>query len=201
MDDIAEWAALYVAGALTPEEVAEFERRLDDPRVVAELRNLDGVAKDLYENTPSDAPPVDTLNALLARMAPTKTATVDADDIQVWKEWNSDSAPGMTVRRAGEGGWDEIGIPGIRVRRLFVDTPRNQVTFMVQMAPGTAYPRHRHDGVEECYVLQGDLSVGDELTLHAGDYQRCELDTVHGIQSTKNGCTLLLVSSMTDDLI
>lgn len=197
-----EIAALYIAGALSPDEVAEFERRLDDPRVLAELRSLDGVARELYENCPSEPPPAALRAQLLARLdGPASASAPTAADVQVWKEWRDDQAPGVTVRRAAEGAWDEIGIPGILVRRLFVDQPRNQVTFMVRMAAGTAYPRHRHDGVEECYVLEGELCVGDELVLRTGDYQRCDLDTIHGVQSTKTGCTLLLVSSLTDDLL
>ena len=66
------------------------------------------------------------------------------------------------------------------------------------MAPGTSYPGHRHAGVEECYVLEGDLRVGD-LVMRAGDYQRAAIGSVHGVQSTEGGCLLLVLMSDRDE--
>jgi len=71
---------------------------------------------------------------------------------------------------------------------------------MVRMAAGTSWPAHIHAGPEECYVLAGDLRVG-ELHMHAGDFQRAEAGSRHGVQSTEGGCTLLLVSSLHDTLV
>jgi anti-sigma factor ChrR (cupin superfamily) len=68
------------------------------------------------------------------------------------------------------------------------------------MDRGTSYPPHRHADVEECYVLQGDLRVAGRV-LRAGDYQRADRDSVHGVQSTENGCLLLIVSSTDDELL
>jgi anti-sigma factor ChrR (cupin superfamily) len=105
----------------------------------------------------------------------------------------------MFIVRAGESEWEPTGRPGIEARRLFVDRAGNRITMLVRMAPGTWYPGHTHGGPEECYVLQGDLRVADKV-LHPGDYQRAAKGSQHGIQSTKNGCVLLLVSSLTDSL-
>lgn len=66
--------------------------------------------------------------------------------------------------------------------------------------PGTAYPCHVHDGPEECYVHRGELCVAGE-TLRAGDYQRAAPGSLYVVQSTENGCLLLIVSSMTDELV
>ena len=75
------------------------------------------------------------------------------------------------------------------------------VTMLIRMAPGTAYPAHRHGGAEECYVLEGDLHVGDDIVMHAGDYQRAEAGSTHPVQSTRGGCLLLLTSSLRDELV
>ncbi|MGH7451978.1 MAG: cupin domain-containing protein [bacterium] len=125
---------------------------------------------------------------------------------QIWKTWSNKSAaaktalPGLIALRRDEGKWEEIGISGIKVKRLFVDPERDSVTMLVRMPAGAAYPRHRHAGAEQCYVLEGDLRL-DNLAFYAGDYQCAEPDSIHGIQYTEGGCLLLIVSSLHDELV
>ena len=66
--------------------------------------------------------------------------------------------------------------------------------------PAPATPPHRHYDIEECFVLDGDLRLDDSV-LHAGDYQRAEAGSVHGVQWTEGGCTLLIISSTQDELL
>lgn len=121
---------------------------------------------------------------------------------QVWKRWQPVAARGgLITMRSDQGEWEEIGIEGIKVKKLFADPDQRIVTMLVRMAAGTAYPSHRHAGVEECYVLEGDLHVGEELVLHAGDYQRASAESVHMKQWTENGCLLFIVSSTADELL
>jgi anti-sigma factor ChrR (cupin superfamily) len=121
--------------------------------------------------------------------------------VQLWKNWTSQSqTKALTVQRRDEGQWEKTGVAGVEVKQLYVDHERDYVTMLVRMQPGSSYPSHRHDGYEECYVLQGDLSVG-ETTLRAGDYQRAEGGSVHVVQSTAAGCLLLIVSSQHDELL
>jgi anti-sigma factor ChrR (cupin superfamily) len=68
------------------------------------------------------------------------------------------------------------------------------------MDAGSSYPRHVHNGAEECLVLEGDIRMGDAV-LHAGDYQYAPPDTLHGVQSTEKGCLLLITSSLSDELV
>jgi anti-sigma factor ChrR (cupin superfamily) len=126
--------------------------------------------------------------------------------LQVWKTWTNrpDGAkpalPGLLTLGASEGAWEDIGISGIKVKRLFVDAQRDSVTMLVRMPAGAAYPRHRHAAPEQCYVLEGDLRIND-LVFCAGDYQYAEPNSIHGIQYTKDGCLLLIVSSLHDELV
>ena len=85
------------------------------------------------------------------------------------------------------------------MRRLFVDRPNNRMTAMFRMAPGTDYPEHVHNGFEECYVLEGELHVGDDIVMHAGDYQRADGGSEHARQWTERGCVLLVSTSMSDE--
>ena len=125
---------------------------------------------------------------------------------QVWKTWTDKmegdkaSFPGLVTIGASEGMWEDVGISGIKVKRLFVDPKRDSVTMLVRMPAGAAYPRHRHAGPEQCYVIEGDLRV-DNLAFFAGDYQYAEPNSLHGVQFTENGCLLLIVSSLHDELV
>lgn len=126
-----------------------------------------------------------------------------------WRRWDTAApagastegfAPGMYAIAGDGGAWEAIGIAGIDVKRLATDPARRSVTMLVRMGPGTAYPRHRHGGLEECFVLSGELQVG-ERTLRAGDYQLSQENSVHPVQSTREGCLLYITSSQDDELL
>ncbi|MBS1826008.1 MAG: cupin domain-containing protein [Acidobacteria bacterium] len=122
------------------------------------------------------------------------------ESVQVWRDW-SDTPPAPIHKFASEeGAWEPIDIPGIRVKRLYVDPAKDIVSLLIQMDPGTSYPSHRHAGPEHCYVISGDLEVGG-LALKTGDYQVANTSSVHTVTSTKNGCTILIISSMKDELL
>jgi quercetin dioxygenase-like cupin family protein len=140
------------------------------------------------------APPAHLKAKLLERIG-------DGAPVQAWKRWSPNLAGDASVIvRAGSSGWEPTGSTGIDVRRLFVDAAAERITMLVRMAPGTCYPSHRHAGVEECYVLEGDL-YSDNFEMKAGDYQRLEGGTAHGVQATHGGCLLFIVSSMHDELL
>ena len=86
------------------------------------------------------------------------------------------------------------------MKRLSMDAERELVTMLVRMRPGASYPRHRHAKAEECYVVEGDLHVGD-LTILAGDFQRAEADSIHVPQYTVGGCLLFVTSSLEDEML
>ena len=59
------------------------------------------------------------------------------------------------------------------------------------MAPGITIPRHPHPGVEECYLLEGDLNTfGKDLL--PGDYMVSPPGSLHPDSHTRNGCLILL---------
>lgn len=201
--DPRELAALYAAGALSDEEAAAFERRIaeGDATCLAELESLAPLSEALADSV-TRPPPARVRAALLQRIAAGRGAEASGPpDPQIWKRWGGDAAVSqLVIHRATEADWEPTGIEGVEIQRLFVDKPRNQVTMLVRMAAGTSYPRHVHNGPEECYVLQGDLRVGQEV-LHAGDYQRAAPGSLHGVQSTERGCLLFIVSSLTDEIV
>ncbi len=156
----------------------------------------------------SGTPPSGLRRRLLDRLRSNESAKATGSP-QVWKNWGAtptpsdgseEPQPGWSSVRAEDTEWEATGLPGINVRRLHVDTAKQYVTMLVRMDPGASYLPHRHHDAEECFVLEGELRVGDEV-LGRGDYQRAEAGSVHGVQSTETGCTLLILSSTQDRLL
>ena len=204
-----EACALAALGALPPDEAAAFEAHAAGcPACAAERAALVSLAGELA----AVGPPADPPERLWARIAdrvrttPQETAANGAPQTQPWKAWTATGASaaaraGMLTIAADDAGWQATAVPGIDVRKLFVDPAADRVTMLVRMAPGAAYPPHRHATAEECFVLQGDIRVDERTHMHAGDYQRAEEGSRHGVQSTDGGCTLLIVSSLHDELL
>jgi anti-sigma factor ChrR (cupin superfamily) len=102
-------------------------------------------------------------------------------------------------RRWAEPDWEEVA-PGISYKLLATDTEKNRVSMVVRLAPGTDYPPHRHDGVEELHLLHGELIV-DEKRLYPGDYLRAEPGSVDHRVWSETGCTCVLLTSLHDTIL
>lgn len=192
-----ERAALYSLGALDPDAAKHYAVHLEICAACQAEVNAHRAAVEALGRAVEPVTPPPSLKARLMDVARTPHASAP---IQSWKQW-APSAMGeaMTIVR-GDGAWETTGIDGVAVRRLFVDTANDRLTMLVRMAAGTSYPAHRHGGVEECYVLEGDL-YGPNFEMQAGDYQRLDGGSVHGVQGTRGGCLLFIVSSMNDELL
>lgn len=215
VEDAAELAALYLSGALEPQERVAFEAELAAGREAyrAELQRLQETVIALGDAAGAIDPPPSVRASILRHIEAEATerkpvaaerdaAGIDASREQIWRKWESDpDRDALFTLRAQEGSWEETGVAGVRVRRLFVDRESNRMTAMFKMEPGTSYPEHVHDGPEECYVLEGDLHVGDEFVMHKGDYQRATPQSEHGRQWTKGGCLLLVTCSLSDEMV
>ena len=97
-----------------------------------------------------------------------------------------------------ESEWEEVA-PGISCKLLATDTEKDRVSMLVRLAPGAAYPPHRHAGVEELYLLHGELMI-DDKKLYPGDYNRGEPGTADQRVWSETGCTCVLLSSTRDVL-
>lgn len=212
LDDAArDLAALYALDAMEDAERETYDAHLAACGPCrAEVAGLRDVASLLSELPPAMAPPPALRDRLLASVAGPRTVERhavsgppdrEADPAQSWKTWATDSVTqGVLLLGADASGWEETGFHGVQARRLFVDAAADRVTMLVRMAAGSAYPPHVHAGPEECFVLSGDLDVGG-VTMTAGSYQRVAAGSRHPVQSTKDGCLLLLVSSLHDELL
>jgi len=95
--------------------------------------------------------------------------------------------------------WHEVA-PGIFCRQLATDEENGVVTMLVRLTPGTDYPPHRHAGVEELYLLEGELQI-DGNCLQPGDYNRATPGTTDHRVWSETGCTCLLITSVNDVLL
>jgi anti-sigma factor ChrR (cupin superfamily) len=204
-EDLRETAALYVLGSLDETEARGWRLHLVECDVCRrEVDSLFASARELVRLAPVEAVPADLWTRVLERVRKPRVGKgpSSGDEKQVWKTWRDSSrreSDGFSFHGAQDGGFEPTGFEGVEARQLFVDAANDRVTMMVRMKPGSSYPGHVHAGNEECFVVSGDLRVGD-LHMKAGDYQRAEAGSRHVVQKTDHGCVLLLVSSMHDEL-
>jgi hypothetical protein len=95
--------------------------------------------------------------------------------------------------------WKDVA-PGIACKLLATDPEKNRVSMLVRLAPGTDYPPHRHEGVEELHMLDGELIV-DDKTFYPGDYRRAEAGTFDHRVWSETGCTCVLITSFHDAIL
>lgn len=205
-EEAHEWAALAAIGALPQEEAELYSNHLSACTPCRSLLDSHlGVVGELAESIEGGAPgPGPELKGRLLSAAASKNAAFAAEEVQLWKGWGATAgdsvAPGIqAVPRADD--WESIpGAPGVSVRRLLVDDRKRTVTMLIRMTSGSSYPPHRHAGREECFVLDGDLRFDDQV-FRSGDYLFCEAGSQHSEQWTQDGCELLIVSSLDDELL
>lgn len=196
-DDDRERAALHALGALEKDAAILYSAHLEVCEACrVEVESHREAVEALGRSPEPVAPPA----SLKSRLTDAVRTEQNAAAIQTWKRWTpSARGEAMEIVR-GTDTWEKTGVDGVEVRRLFVDVPNDRLTMLVRMAAGIEYPAHRHGGVEECYVLEGDL-YGPGWEMRAGDYQRLLGGSIHGVQGTRGGCVLFIVSSMNDELI
>ncbi len=94
--------------------------------------------------------------------------------------------------------WEEVAA-GILCKLLANDEQRHRVSMLVRLLPNVEYPAHRHAGLEELHLLDGELWI-DERKLQPGDYNRAEAFTGDKRVWSETGCTCVLITSTRDVL-
>jgi anti-sigma factor ChrR (cupin superfamily) len=184
--EMTDVAALYALGALSQCEARSFERHLEEgcAECSAELESFAKTVRALAFNAPDEQPPARVRAELLARLGQSGSG-------QPGTAMKTSNANKFVSVLASEGEWQERS--GIQFKRLYVDKTTGIVTSLVRMLPGSALPIHRHLGVEQFFVIEGDCSVAGQK-LVAGDYHRAEAGTIHETTYTVDGTLLLLIA-------
>jgi anti-sigma factor ChrR (cupin superfamily) len=187
-DEMIELAASYSLGALSQQEARTFEDHLGEgcEACRAELVSFETTLTTMAIADEAQAPPVNVRDELLARVR------AEAPAKAVSSEEPVSNAPDFISIHASEGKWWRVQ-KGIYVKQLSVDEKSGLVTSLVKMRPGTSLPVHRHDGVEQFYIIEGDCVVRGEV-LGPGDYHRAAAGSIHESTYTVNGTMFLLVA-------
>ena len=211
-DELRDQAIEFGLGNMSAGNAREYEAHLVDCAACrAEVEAARSIAKILALSSAPKTPAASLKDRLFDRMAlqnaahsSKASAQPAAQDVaasgQTWKGWPATALPESHFFSTGSDAvWQPTGFPGVEARPLYVDPAADRAMMVVRMQPGAAYPSHTHAGDEDCYVIQGDLKVGD-VRMNAGDFKRSPVGSVDPIQSSENGCLLLIVSSLHDEL-
>ena len=175
-DSVAE----YALRSLPATERTDLEAHLEEcPECRRELESL-GPVVDALADWPTDVlrPPTPLWDRLAQRVG----ATPGGGD----ERWDD------------EPGWKVVA-PGISCKLLATDEATGQVSMLVRLEPGVAYPPHQHAGIEELHLLEGELWIEDRK-LYPGDYNRAEPGTSDERVFSETGCTCVLITSFRDIL-
>jgi anti-sigma factor ChrR (cupin superfamily) len=188
-DDPADLASLYALGALSADEAEAFEANINAGGPgTEELDEHLGTMIDLCEELASvmPTPRRAVKDAIMATIAGMEAPSSSRDQGQVFI-------------LANQGEWQDMA-PGIKAKILYADPTGDRTTLLVRIDPGAAYAPHRHQGLEECLVIEGDLHV-DGTILRAGDYTASFQDKVHIDTHSEEGCLLLISSPLNDEFL
>jgi putative transcriptional regulator len=183
-DHVREQLALYALGALSQQEARVVEHHLAEGCEVcaSELQPFDSVVEALGFAVLSATPQAGVRAKLISRLVE-ETKTVSPPLREALRNYSL---------RANEGKWTETA-QGVFEKRLFSDEHRGTVTTLIKVMPGIKLPSHRHMGLEECLVIEGDFHVGSE-EFGPGDYRCAMAGTIDETPFSINGALLLIVS-------
>ena len=179
-----ELVCAHAIHALPASEVAAVEAHIDScERCREELATLRPVVEALVHWPTDILRPHRSLEERLLRRIAAEAGGVPCSTIDLpWREPE----------------WTDVS-RGIRCKILAEDSANHVVNLLVRLEAGTAYPPHVHAGVEELYLLDGELWIEDHK-LRAGDYNRREPGTRDERVWSETGCTCLLITSTRDVL-
>ena len=203
-EDLELKATLHALGTLTQNEAHAFEESLEDLPAGSqtELESFDDVVHLLGLAATDEAPSTAVWERLSAFMQaePNSNEAVAEETIDVaanpelsLDEVKQAAPPALLTIRKDEGEWAEFSA-GIFVKPMFQNQQQGTSTYMVKMIPGARFDLHRHRGVEECMMIEGDFHVDGKI-LGPGDYHCALPGSIHERPYTVGGTLFLVVSS------
>ena len=174
----------YVMRALPPDEIAGVEAHIASClHCRKELETLRPVAENFAFWPTNVLRPSASLQERLAKRIAAETG---------------ETLVPVPARQWDEPAWEEVAT-GIFCKLLATDTERHRVSMLVRLLPGVDYPPHTHAGLEELWLLDGELWINDRK-LYPGDYNRAEPGSGDKRVWSETGCTCVLVTSTRDIL-
>jgi hypothetical protein len=190
-----ELAPLYAIGSLTPAEKQWVERQvLECPELAEELAQYQlGATAIPYGLEPAPLSGnvknrlFDHLGLDLANSERPAPPSI------------SNFLPFLAVRSTElQWGPHPTHCPKVEVALLHADPVTRECVGLLRAEAGLEYPTHRHAGVEEIYMLAGDLEL-EGVVYYAGDYIRSAAGSTHSPAYSVDGCMFFFRSSMDDE--
>lgn len=182
-----ELAPLYALDLLSQQEKDWVEQQVADcPELAEELAAYGVAVTALPYSEPPMAVASDLKNRLFDRLGLEPAEPV------------LESAPSpFWAVRSQDLNWQPHPTPGVLVAIVHTDQVKREIVGFLKAEPGVRYPYHRHAAIEEIFMLEGDLVIGNQ-TFGAGDYIRSLPGSGHD-PYTQSGCQFFFHTSMDDE--
>ncbi|MBT9316471.1 cupin domain-containing protein [Leptothoe spongobia] len=193
--DAIDMAALYVLNGLEADECGQFEQALLDSGELAQtVREFEETAAALAYGAPPVAMAVDLKDRLFQRIAE-QAIGATSDLLRLL-----DLPIAELRQQATELDWSLLpGKSGVTVATWQTDEASREAAFFARKVGKGLFPNHYHASGETVLVLEGDFVV-DGQVYYAGERVSAPGKTSHQPKSL-NGCLLLCVSSVDDDIL
>jgi quercetin dioxygenase-like cupin family protein len=189
-----ELAPLYALGELSEVERAWVEDQiLQEPELALELAEYQNAATALAYSTPDVGLASTLKNRLFEQIGiplPEPALSVSPPEPEVDPFW---IVPGHTIT------WKPHRYPGFEIAIFHVNKQSRIVSGLLRAEPGACYPEHLHTGVEEIYMLEGDLRIGTTV-YGPGDYIRSSPGSIHAPDSP-SGCKFFFHACLDDEYL
>jgi ChrR Cupin-like domain len=120
---------------------------------------------------------------------------IAAEETQASESSVADILPFQAIRFS-EMEWQPHPVSGVTIAVLHTDPITRRLSALVRCQPGVHYPLHRHAGIEEILMLEGNF-VCDGNTYGVGDYLLSSRGFAHDPNSP-DGCLFFVRTSMDD---
>jgi anti-sigma factor ChrR (cupin superfamily) len=188
----AELAPLYALDLLDPEERLWVEAQvLACPDLAEELTSYQTAVGLMPYGAPAVPMAADLKDRLFDRLG--------LEPVEAVPTTLPESPPDlkMFAIRSADLDWQPRRIEGVQAVVLFRDEITRTQHLVVKAAAGVVYPLHQHAGIEEIYMLEGELIIDDQVYL-AGDYIRSYPNSIHA-PFTNTGCMFLIRACIDDN--
>jgi ChrR Cupin-like domain len=191
-DCFCDLAPLYALGVLPEAECAYVTAQLaNEPELAVELAEFQAAAAAIAYSVPVVPLAGDLKARLFQQLAVAlPTALPPAETAPVM------SFAGFAIHPE-EMIWSPHPTPGVTIAILHTDAVKREVVGLLKAEPGVRYPWHAHAAIEDMFMLEGDLQVGDAV-YGKGSYIHSGPGSMHAPETT-TGCMFFFRTSMDDD--
>jgi hypothetical protein len=187
-------APLYALGELSEAEQAWVEAQLQaEPDLTLELEEFQNAVTAFAYSSP----PVPIAANLKDRLFDRIGVPLSEVEVPVVASPNPEEFFWTMQGNALE--WQPHPAPGFQIAIFHIDPVSRMASGLLRAEPDACYPLHRHVGVEEIYMLEGDLRIGSTV-YGPGDYIRSSPSSSHDPVSP-SGCKFFFRACLDDEYL